>query len=73
MLDAQAPERFGKSGSGIYTLEVKNATHAAPTNGMLTVAELLPGKLSLVSMVGDGWSCNGTNCTRSDALAAGFS
>ena len=37
-----------------------------PTNGTVTVAEPLPGGLSISAMSGDGWSCSGNSCARSD-------
>jgi len=43
---------------------------------MVTVTELLPAALSLVSMAGTGWSCAGPAqpvCTRTDALSGGSS
>ena len=62
----------GQQGAA-YTLTVSNAAGAAPTSGTVTVTETLPSGLTLVSMSGTGWSCNGAACTRSDALAAGSS
>ena len=56
-----------------YTLTVSNGTSAGPTSGTVTVAEAIPSGLTLVSMVGSGWTCQGTQCSRSDALAAGAS
>ena len=59
-----------------YTVTVSNAANATPTNGTVTVTETVPTGMTLMSMVGAGWSCPGTaanNCTRSDALAAGAS
>jgi hypothetical protein len=39
----------------------------------VTVTETAPAGGTLVSMVGEGWTCiaGGNKCTRSDALAAG--
>jgi len=62
----------GQTGAS-YSVVVSNAASAATTSGTVTVTEILPGGLTLVSMSGTGWSCSGDSCTRSDALAAGSS
>ncbi|MBZ5580600.1 MAG: DUF11 domain-containing protein [Acidobacteriia bacterium] len=61
--------------NAVYTVTVRNAVGAGPTNGALTVTESRPGGLALVSMAGTGWTCpqGGISCTRSDTLAAGAS
>jgi uncharacterized repeat protein (TIGR01451 family) len=51
-----------------YTLTVVNNGGGNPTNGMVTVTETLPVGLTLVQMIGDGWTCGGNVCTRSDIL-----
>jgi uncharacterized repeat protein (TIGR01451 family) len=56
-----------------YTVTVSNAVGAGSTAGTVTVTEAVPSGLTLVSMAGTGWTCTGTTCTRSDALAAGSS
>jgi uncharacterized protein (TIGR03437 family) len=59
-----------------YVITVSNAAGAGATNGTVTVTETLPAGMTLVSMVGTGWTCPGTaanNCTRSDSLASGTS
>jgi sugar lactone lactonase YvrE len=60
----------GQSGAG-YSIQVSNDALAGPTAGTVTVVELLPAGLSLVSMSGSGWSCASNTCSRSDVLAAG--
>jgi hypothetical protein len=62
----------GQNGA-IYVLTVSNAAVAGPAGGTVTVAELLPSALSLVSMTGNGWTCAGAVCTRSDTLSGGAS
>jgi uncharacterized repeat protein (TIGR01451 family) len=65
----------GQTGA-TYTVTVSNATVAEPTSGMVIVTETVPSGMTLVSMVGTGWTCPGTatnNCTRSDALNGGAS
>jgi uncharacterized protein (TIGR03437 family) len=62
----------GQTGA-TYTLTVANAMSAGATSGMVTVTELLPAGLTLVSMAGSGWSCTASTCTRSDTLVAGSS
>jgi uncharacterized protein (TIGR03437 family) len=53
-----------------YTLTVTNDGGGNPSVGKVTVTETLPTGITLVQMVGDGWSCTGNVCTRSDALLA---
>lgn len=52
-----------------YTLTVMNAAIAtAATTGTVTVTDILPSDLTLVSMSGAGWSCSSNICSRNDAL-----
>ena len=60
----------GQNGAA-YTVTVSNEVSAAPTSGTVTVTEMLPSGLSLVSMSGTGWTCSGNACTRSDVLSGG--
>ncbi|HET8947707.1 MAG TPA: hypothetical protein VFQ07_12065, partial [Candidatus Polarisedimenticolia bacterium] len=70
-----------KSHSGNFTAGQTGANYfvvvsnigSGPTFGMVTVTELRPPPLTLVSMAGPGWSCpaSGNTCNRSDALAPG--
>ena len=56
-----------------YQVTVSNAASTVTTSGMVMVMETVPSGLTLMSMMGTGWTCPGTlvdNCTRSDALAA---
>ena len=64
----------GQSGA-TYSLTVSNAALAGGASGTVTVTETPPSGMTLVSMVGTGWTCatGGTTCTRSDGLAAGAS
>ena len=65
----------GQSGA-VYTLTVTNAPNAGATNGAVTVTELAPHYLTVVSLGGVGWTCAVTpaaTCTRSDALSGGAS
>jgi len=62
--------------NAIYTVTVSNTNGAGPTSGTVTVTDILPAGLTLVSMSGTGWACPGTqanNCTRSDVLNGGGS
>ena len=54
-----------------YTVTVSNTGSGQGTTGQTTVTETIPTGLTLVSMLGDGWTCNANICTRSDSLAAG--
>src|ERR1039457_3907819 len=64
----------GQTGA-TYTVTVATPALTPATSGLVTVAENVPAGLTLVSMSGSGWTCapGGNTCTRSDALAAGFS
>ena len=62
---------FGEIAS--YQVTVSNVASAGPTIGTVTVTPALPPGLTLVSMSGDGWSCAGNTCSRSDVLAGGAS
>jgi hypothetical protein len=66
---------FGQGqNSATYTLTVTNAvTSSTATSGVVTVTELLPPDLTLVSMTGAGWNCTSNVCSRSDALSPGAS
>jgi len=64
---------FTAGQTGAYTLTVTNAAYAGSTSGTVTLSEVLPSWLTIASMQGTGWSCSGTSCTRSDALAGGLS
>jgi uncharacterized repeat protein (TIGR01451 family) len=54
-----------------YTVTVSNAAGSAPTSGTVTVTEVLPSGLTLVSMSGSGWTCQTTTCTRAEVLTGG--
>jgi uncharacterized protein (TIGR03437 family) len=54
-----------------YSVVVNNAAGAGLTSGTLTVTEIVPVGLTLVSMSGAGWDCSGATCTRDDALSPG--
>jgi subtilase family serine protease len=56
-----------------YLVTVSNGASAGPTSGTVTVTETVPAGLTLVSMVGTGWTCGTTTCTRSDVLNGGLS
>lgn len=58
-----------------YTISVPNTGGAATTGAVVTVTDMVPVGMTLVSMAGSGWTCTsgGNSCTRSDVLNAGFS
>jgi uncharacterized repeat protein (TIGR01451 family) len=58
-----------------YAVTVSNASGAGPTNGAVTVTEILPAGLTLTAMAGSGWTCSAATatCARSDALDGGSS
>lgn len=55
-----------------YTIAVSNAASAATTSGTVTVTDIVPAGLTLVSMSGTGWNCVSNTCTRGDGLAGGI-
>jgi uncharacterized repeat protein (TIGR01451 family) len=63
----------GQNGAS-YTIVVSNIG-PGPSFGTVTVTDLAPSGLTLVSMAGPGWSCPaspGDTCTRSDTLGPGL-
>jgi uncharacterized protein (TIGR03437 family) len=56
-----------------YILTVTNNGGGNPTSGQVKVTETLPTGMTLVQMIGDGWTCSSNTCTRSDALLATLS
>ena len=66
---------FTPGQQGAYTITVSNAAGAGMTSGVVTVTEMPPSGLALMSMSGAGWSCpaGGATCMRNDGLAAGAS
>jgi uncharacterized repeat protein (TIGR01451 family) len=72
LLKSHTGNFFQGQTNATYTLKVQNQGFG-PTLGTVTVTELTPAGLSLVSMAGTGWSCPaspGNVCTRSDVLAS---
>ena len=63
---------IGQTG-GTYILTASNQAGAASSGGLVTVTDILPSGLTLVSMAGSGWTCTGASCTRNDSLAGGAS
>jgi sugar lactone lactonase YvrE len=61
------------SAGAFYSVLVSNTALAGATSGAVTVTEITPPGLTLVSMAGTGWNCSGATCSRSDTLAAGSS
>lgn len=53
-----------------YTIQVGNVSTGV-TYGTVTVTDALPPGLSLVSMVGTGWTCTGTTCTTGGPIGGG--
>ena len=62
----------GQAGA-TYSVVVSNAGSAGSTSGVVTLADTIPGGLTLVSMSGAGWNCSGNSCTRGDTLTPGSS
>jgi hypothetical protein len=59
---------FQGQGSAAYTVTVSKGAPGVPTVGTITVIEMTPGGLTLVSMSGAGWTCSSNTCARSDVL-----
>lgn len=57
----------GQNGA-TFRIRVTNAG-TQPTVGTVSVTDSLPQGLTLVSMTGTGWTCNGATCSRQDVLA----
>jgi uncharacterized repeat protein (TIGR01451 family) len=64
---------FTQGQQGVYTVTAANGAAAGPTSGMVTVTEMMPAGLTLVSMTGSGWNCVSNICSRSDVLNPGGS
>ncbi|HEX3748507.1 MAG TPA: hypothetical protein VHW09_31485 [Bryobacteraceae bacterium] len=56
-----------------YILTVTNNGGGNPTSGVVTVTDTLPTGMTLVQMIGDGWTCKSNSCSRSDILLATLS
>jgi len=56
--------------NAFYTLTITNNGGGNPTVGQVKVTETVPIGMTLVQMIGDGWTCSGNVCTRSDLLLA---
>ena len=56
-----------------YTVTISNPSGASPTSGTVSMTETIPSGLSLVSMIGSGWTCAANTCSRTDALLGGAS
>jgi uncharacterized repeat protein (TIGR01451 family) len=54
-----------------YFITVSNAAGFGATSGTITVTDMLPPGLTLVSISGSGWICQTSTCTRSDVLNGG--
>jgi len=73
VLTVQSPHagEFAAGQDGTYRLGVSKAAGAGATSGTVTVTDVLPDILMLVSMAGSGWNCDGNRCTRGDTLSGG--
>jgi uncharacterized repeat protein (TIGR01451 family) len=61
----------GQTGA-IYNIAVRNAG-TVPSNGVVTMTDLLPAGLTATAITGRGWNCTVSTavCTRSDGLPGG--
>jgi uncharacterized repeat protein (TIGR01451 family) len=72
MLKSHTGNFYQGQTNAIYRLSVQNQGFGQ-SFGTVTVTEVIPAGLTLVSMAGTGWSCPaspGNVCTRSDVLAS---
>ncbi len=66
--------RFVRGQAGAtYSIVVSNASGSGPTGGTVTVTDVVPTGLTLISMAGLGWGCSVNTCTRADVLSPGSS
>ena len=56
-----------------YLVTLSNAPGAGTTSAPVGVTDLLPVGMTLVAILGDGWTCQYGMCVRSDALPGGSS
>ncbi|MGJ5819553.1 InlB B-repeat-containing protein [Paludibaculum fermentans] len=54
-----------------YRVRVGNMVPGGATSGAVQLTATPPTGLTITSMNGPGWNCNGISCTRSDTLASG--
>jgi hypothetical protein len=71
-LTDNGPFESGGSGSA-YSVVISNRAGAPATSGTVSVTENPPSGMTISSMSGQGWSCAGYQCTRTDSLAGGSS
>ena len=64
---------FSQGQGASYSVTVSNQAGAPPTNATVTVTDTVSTGLTLVSMAGNGWTCTGNTCSRSDPLNGGAS
>jgi uncharacterized repeat protein (TIGR01451 family) len=57
--------------SAQYSILVTNSGTAATDGSTVTVQDIIPSGLTLVSMTGPGWNCSSNTCTRNTVLNAG--
>jgi peptidoglycan/xylan/chitin deacetylase (PgdA/CDA1 family) len=63
-----APSHFLPGMVAASTLITVTNAGRAPVPGPVTVTDVLPAGLTLTAIGGEGWSCSGTTCSRSDRL-----
>lgn len=66
---AHAPSHFLPGMVAAYTEVTVTNAGRAPARGPVMVTEVLPPGLTLTAAGGEGWTCSGTMCSRSDPLA----
>jgi uncharacterized repeat protein (TIGR01451 family) len=66
----------GGTGGHTYTITARNLAGSGPTQGTVTVTDVLPSGMTATGFTGTGWTCQPLptlSCSRSDALAASAS
>lgn len=64
-----APSHFLPGMVAAYTVITVANAGSGSVRGPVTVTDVLPPGLTMTAIGGDGWSCSGTTCSRSDPLA----
>ena len=64
-----APSHFLPGMVAAYTLITVTNPGQVAARGSVTVTDVLPPGLTMTAAGGDGWTCSGTTCSRSDRLA----
>jgi uncharacterized repeat protein (TIGR01451 family) len=62
---------FGRGQTGTYNIVVRNVGSVPPTVGQVLVTDNAPSGLTILTITGAGWTCQGNGCARGDELYPG--